>query len=510
MSTGCTARRRERITQGRPVVRPEDVRRAGVLTLRIVARRTDDDAAGWEKGQGRTEPISSGARPARLDERREQLAIVPVAGLPEEAEDEDCTGGGTARLVGRRADHEPVGGRRQRRAELLRRPEIRRPSQRLRQLVDRRRAGGQEGGGRSRGRRAGRGGDGRGRGDRRLLQQHRVVAGRVVAEVVDLDGVHAGRRQRPVARVGAVDDALVAAADHGSGRIEELPDGIEGGIARRAGRETDRDHLARGTREREGVGLAEAVDGAADQLAAIDQLGAVGLAALVDPRARGSRRRRTVELAVGGRRDRFERDVVRARRVVIVVPDGERERVAGGQRKRLALMLGGGTTGVVVRQRHAVAVGVGDLPLRVELERLPRLRGDRDADDLALLRGEGEIVLDAAVVDGAGERLPAADVVRAREPGQEKNKEREHSNRPEMATHDDESLGRAREATLSRLREKGLLRLDELASRYPPRHLSLASARSATGDAPRPSSVSPSLFATLTGWGGIGQCPRGT
>ena len=59
----------------------------------------------------------------------------------------------------------------------------------------------------------------------------------VVAEIVDLDGVDSARGQRtPVARVGAVDDSLVASTNDRAGGIEEPPDRVEGVGGRSHGR----------------------------------------------------------------------------------------------------------------------------------------------------------------------------------------------------------------------------------------------------------------------------------
>src|SRR5262249_1425718 len=144
-----------------------------------------------------------------------------------EAQDEDRARGQTARIVGRRSDEQLVRGCRQRRAQFLSRAEVTGPAQRLRELVDRR--GAQQGGGRGCSG-PGRGGDGGGRGARGSLEEERVVAAAVVAEIVDLDRVDPRALRVPGARVGAVVDPLGPSWNDRAVGSEQEPDRVEAGI----------------------------------------------------------------------------------------------------------------------------------------------------------------------------------------------------------------------------------------------------------------------------------------
>src|SRR5262249_59694261 len=73
-AAGRAFRRGERVAEREPVVGTEDVGRAGVLALRVVTRRADEDALIDER-ERRAEAVTLGDRPARLDQRRDELAV---------------------------------------------------------------------------------------------------------------------------------------------------------------------------------------------------------------------------------------------------------------------------------------------------------------------------------------------------------------------------------------------------------------------------------------------------
>ena len=150
--------------------------------------------------------------------------------------------------------------------------------------------------------------------------------------------------------------------------------------------------------------------------------GAVGCAQ-ADARARG--RRRPVRCAVRGRGHGLERQEVSAGAVAGRIEDADGVRVVGGERARLALA---GAGLVTVARRYRRARRVDDRPAHVGELAGDRGGDDRDADDLAGVRGERRRVDLLRPVERPAHGLAAVDVDRdvgragrAREPYEERH-----------------------------------------------------------------------------------------
>ena len=245
----------------------------------------------------------------------------------------------------------------------------------------------------------------------------RVVSRRVLVGVEYLDGVDA--RPQWAARTGE----RAAVVRHGASvRTEERPARIERRVARVDGGQLDGHGLALAV-EGEGVGLADLVDRAADDLSARDRLGAVGLPLVVEAR---TRRIRGIE---GGAIDRcghvLDGQAIRPRTVLAEVGDDQR---VGTVLRRLVERRGlarcgtdqteAAATAVSERDLHATAVGREQLPVRIEGQTAVgavgggshRYDGDREhVAGSAIVRQR--IALSAAL-DGPLDRLAARDVSR--------------------------------------------------------------------------------------------------